>query len=260
MAGDFDGVSAGTLRRLAAAFRSGQLGPDASAFSLGRFSDGPPEAVARIASLCSDGMAPVHLATLLDACGEAAEIRSRSTIAELVWTGPETGPAHSRDTAVVLEELFAAAKRSVLVSTFVVQQGATVFAPLVDRMDQVPSLSVRIVLHIGRAVGDTSAESELLREFGDRFARQWTAARRPEIYYDPRGLQPDGALRATWHAKCVIVDDERSFVTSANFTEWAQQRNVEAGVLITSRNFAAQLRHQFDSLVAAKLVRLLPGW
>ena len=230
MAGDFDGVSAGTLRRVASAFRSGQLGADLSFFSLGRYFDGPAEAASRIVSLCVDGIAPRHLALLLEACAEAAEIRSSSTSAELVWTGPEAGPAHSRDTLVVLEELFAAAERSVVVSTFVVQQAATVFAPLAKRMDAVPMLSVRIFLHVARGVANTSADSELLRQFSDRLGREWTAVRRPEIYYDPRGLQQDGDLRANWHAKCVIVDDERSFVTSANFTEWAQQRNVEAGV------------------------------
>lgn len=43
-------------------------------------------------------------------------------------------------------------------------------------------------------------------------------------------------------------------MTSANFTEWAQDRNVEAGVLVRSRSFNAQLRQQFESLVRAKLV------
>jgi len=62
------------------------------------------------------------------------------------------------------------------------------------------------------------------------------------------------------HAKCVLVDDEVSFVTSANFTEWAQQRNVEAGVLVRNPHFTRQLRAQFDSLVQGRLVGRLPGW
>jgi hypothetical protein len=54
---------------------------------------------------------------------------------------------------------------------------------------------------------------------------------RPVVYYDPRSLDRSLDRRATWHAK-VVVDDEVSLVTSANFTEWAQQRNLEAGALI----------------------------
>ena len=48
--------------------------------------------------------------------------------------------------------------------------------------------------------------------------------------------------------------------TSANFTEWAQQRNVEAGVLIRNGQFARQLRQQFEGLVQSKQARRLPGF
>ena len=57
-----------------------------------------------------------------------------------------------------------------------------------------------------------------------------------------------------------FVDDEVAFVTSANFTEWAQQRNIEAGVLSRSRHFAHQLRSQFDGMVQSKAVMRLPGF
>jgi phosphatidylserine/phosphatidylglycerophosphate/cardiolipin synthase-like enzyme len=50
------------------------------------------------------------------------------------------------------------------------------------------------------------------------------------------------------------------FVTSANFTEWAQQRNVEAGVMIRDAQFTHRLRAQFDALVESKAVRRLAGF
>jgi phosphatidylserine/phosphatidylglycerophosphate/cardiolipin synthase-like enzyme len=56
-----------------------------------------------------------------------------------------------------------------------------------------------------------------------------------------------------------VIDDEIAFVTSANFTEWAQERNLEAGVLIREEGFARSLRNQFDALVAASRLRLMPG-
>ena len=49
-------------------------------------------------------------------------------------------------------------------------------------------------------------------------------------------------------------------MTSANFTEWAQQRNVEAGVLVRDRHFAAQLRSQLEDVVQAGSVKRLPGF
>jgi phosphatidylserine/phosphatidylglycerophosphate/cardiolipin synthase-like enzyme len=115
-------------------------------------------------------------------------------------------------------------------------------------------------LHIGREWRDARDESELLREFGAELSAQWPGPRRPEVFYDPRTLSADAAVRAAWHAKCVIADDDHAFITSATFTEWAQQRHVEAGVLIRDRHFTGQLRQQFDGLVQSKQVRRLPGF
>ena len=127
-------------------------------------------------------------------------------------------------------------------------------------MHQVQDLRVRLFLHVGREWRDTTLESELLREFAEELGREWPSVRRPEVYYDPRGLLEDSDHRATWHAKCVVVDDDVGFVTSANFTEWAQDRNIEAGVMIRNRAFVRQLRQQFESLIEGKLVRRLPGF
>jgi phosphatidylserine/phosphatidylglycerophosphate/cardiolipin synthase-like enzyme len=49
-------------------------------------------------------------------------------------------------------------------------------------------------------------------------------------------------------------------LSSANFTEWAHQRNVEAGVLLRDRQFAGQLFQQFEGLIQSKQVRRLPGF
>ena len=260
MAAPFPGLSASALRRLAEAFRSGRLAQDATAFSITSIAGGSLESAAEIARLRAEGMSLSHLALLLDACASAEEARARHAEVDLVWTGPESPHAFSRDTAVVVRELFGQAQRDVIVSTFVVRQAATVFAPLIQRMDAVPDLKVRIFLHVGREWRDTALESELLREFSEHLRRDWPSLRRPEIYYDPRGLQESGDEHATWHAKCVVVDEDVAFVTSANFTERAHIRNVEAGALIRSAAFVRQLRHQFDHVVQARLVKRLPGF
>ena len=58
----------------------------------------------------------------------------------------------------------------------------------------------------------------------------------------------------------IVIDDETAFVTSANFTEWAQQRNVEAGVLIRNTEFGRRLRQQFEGLVQLRAVLEVPGF
>ena len=50
-------------------------------------------------------------------------------------------------------------------------------------------------------------------------------------------------------------------MTSANFTEAAQERNIEAGVVVRSPRFAARLADHFDALADAGLLKRLdvPG-
>lgn len=260
-AGPLGEASAGTLRALADALRNGQLGPAITRMALARVAQCPESLTSELCRLSAEGLAPLHMALLLEIAADAAERRLSSSVpASLVWTGPESTVSHSRDTAVVVEELFAHAERFVLVSSYVVQKGTIVFRALAERMVARPGLHVHLFLHIDRGFRDTRDESELLREFGAELSAQWPGPRRPEVFYDPRTLSADAAVRAAWHAKCVIADEDLAFVTSANFTEWAQQRNVEAGVLIRDRHFAGQLRQQFEGLIQSRQVRRLPGF
>jgi phosphatidylserine/phosphatidylglycerophosphate/cardiolipin synthase-like enzyme len=259
--GPFDDASAGTLRALATALRSGQLGPSITRMTLARVAHCPDSIATELCRLSTEGLAPAHMALLLEIAADAAEQRlSGGMPVSLVWTGPESAISQSRDTAVVVEELFAHAERFVLVSSYVVQGGKTVFRSLAERMAVRPELRVQLFLHVGRERRDTRDESELLREFAADLLSQWPGIRRPEVFYDPRTLSADRFVRAAWHAKCVIADEDLAFVTSANFTEWAQQRNVEAGVLIRDRHFTGQLRQQFDGLVQSRQVHRLPGF
>ena len=107
---------------------------------------------------------------------------------------------------------------------------------------------------------DTRHDSEILREYAANLADKWPGQFRPTLYYDPRSLDMNLDQRATWHAKVVVIDDQVSFVTSANFTEWAHQRNVEAGVLIRNAEFARHLRQQFEGLVQSRAVLEVPGF
>lgn len=256
----FEGASAATLRALASALRNGQLALPLTPLAIARVAPSSSAAVTEeLIRLSAEGMQSVHLAMLVDAMAKVVETRLTSG-AELVWTGPEPAVSHSRDTAIVVAELFRSAARSVLVSTLVVKQAETVFKPLADRMVEVPGLKVQLFVHVGRGDKDARHESEILREYAASLRAIWPGPVRPALYYDPRSLDMSLDSRATWHAKVVVVDDEISFVTSANFTEWAQQRNVEAGALIRNAEFARQLRHQFEALVQSRAVLEVPGF
>jgi hypothetical protein len=127
-AGPLAEASAGTLRALATALRNGQLGPAITRMALARVAQCPESITAELCRLSAEGLAPSHMALLLEIAADAAEQRlSGGVPVSLVWTGPESAVSQSRDTAVVVEELFAHAERFVLVSSYVVQKGTTVF-------------------------------------------------------------------------------------------------------------------------------------
>jgi phosphatidylserine/phosphatidylglycerophosphate/cardiolipin synthase-like enzyme len=255
----FDNLTSGALEILATAAESGALRAPFSAGGLARWL-APREAqsaaggLATLGTLSAEPLACV-LRMLADERRRAAE---RRTPVDLVWTGPDTPGVASRDTAVVVRHLFQAAQHSVLVSSFAVAQGEQVFAALAEHADAQPELRVRLVLNVARPHQDGTPADELRRRFAaEFFGRHWPGTRRPEIYYDPRALEPSGPTRAVQHSKCVVIDDREALVTSANFTEAAQERNIEAGVLVREPAFARQLREHFDALIeAGALVRL----
>ena len=61
------------------------------------------------------------------------------------------------------------------------------------------------------------------------------------------------------HAKAVVADDEAVFVTSANFTEAALDRNFELGLLVRDRALAASVVQHFRGLIERGHLMPLPS-
>jgi phosphatidylserine/phosphatidylglycerophosphate/cardiolipin synthase-like enzyme len=115
-----------------------------------------------------------------------------------------------------------------------------------------------LLLNIQRKRGDTSASEQLVRRFADRFWKiDWPGSARPGVFYDPRALEQDGPS-GVLHAKAVVTDDEAVFVTSANLTEAALDRNIEFGLLVRDRTLAASVSSHFRGLIDRGLLRPLP--
>ena len=57
-----------------------------------------------------------------------------------------------------------------------------------------------------------------------------------------------GLERPSLHAKCLIIDRREALITSANFTEAAQQRNVEVGVVIRHEPLAERSASYFEGV------------
>jgi phosphatidylserine/phosphatidylglycerophosphate/cardiolipin synthase-like enzyme len=222
------------------------------------FPDASEPAAAELAALLANGIRPEHAALLLDAIAAEKTATAGATKVELVTSGPDAA-GRTRDTGVILRQLFAGAERRVLILGFAVHQGREIFAVLGERMRQLPDLSVRICLDVRRSPGDTTRADALLRRFTERFLRQeWPGPRPPEAYYDPRSLNEGDGPRASLHAKCVVIDGQRIYVGSANFTEAAQLRNIEIGLVATDAMTAKALEGHVEALIAGGQLRPIP--
>ena len=256
-------LASSELRQLAGALESGRLTPPYCAINLQRFvSHALTAAVASsMTELAGCGCSPLALARVLELLATEVDRRPLlEEIVDLVATGPEGGEGTPRATSVVVGDLFRGAKKSVLVAGYAVRQGQRVFKDLADRMAESPKLRVRLYLDIQRTNGDTSIPEEIVRRFSQRFrSTQWPSQRPvPDVYYDPRSVAIDRSKAGALHAKCVVVDAERLFVSSANFTEAAQERNIEIGLLLNSPVLASRVSEFFERLTQTGTLIKLP--
>ncbi len=260
------GLGRPSMRGLAAALEGGRVAPPFHRSQLqGNVPDEVVEEVLNeLRELSADGMAPAHIAYMLRLLAEErAAAQAITDRVALVWSGTEVMVGRSRDTAVVVQELFREARESVLIASYALDTGSkaeALFGPLAKRMDAEPDLEVRLFVNVHRKHRDDTADAVLLREFADAFRLEiWPGKRLPEVFHDPRSLTTDGKKRACLHAKCIVIDEDRALITSANFTEAAHERNIEAGTVITDTILARALKAQFDTLVDHGALRKIPG-
>ena len=176
---------------------------------------------------------------------------------QLVWSGPETGDQLS-DTRAVYEELFQSAKRSLWVVSYVYDDGPDVFRQLAQHLDTRPWLRVTLLLNIDRYRREKKHRTKTVaRRFAKQFWNKgWPGKNRPRVYYDPRSVRRDQVGKL--HAKAVVADEERAFITSANLTPRAWDDNIELGLFVRDRALARKVVTHFRRLIKLGHLRRLP--
>ncbi len=244
-------LSVATLHSLAASLRGGPLALGLSRHAIAQVI-GPQAAAVHenLEELQKQGMALAHIALLLDAIAQTRErAADPQVLFDLVLSGPEVSGVPTADTAATLQTLIENAETEILLVGYTVHNGKRLFKRLAERMEATPALRVVFCLDIARKATDTSLAGEIVRRFAREFVtKHWPGARLPDVFYDPRALAERWEDRASLHAKCVIVDRRIAVITSANFTEAAQRKNIEAGVLIHYEPFVTRLSAYFEAM------------
>lgn len=166
---------------------------------------------------------------------------SRHT-AELVWTGPATPVVPVRGTEQVLFDLIRCAERRLTMTSFGIFQVPRLVEELEQSLGR--GISLRIVLGDRESHSDQEIDRQR-HQLGRVVAAQatllqWPPERRPRDEQGHAGLM---------HAKAAVADSRVAFLTSANLTEAALERNIELGVLIRGGTLPAAIDRLIDALL-----------
>lgn len=167
----------------------------------------------------------------------------RDSSVELVWTGPMTPFVATRRTEQVLLDLIRKAERELFIVSFVAYD--------------VPSLILAINSAICRGVDTRILVEASLAQGGslhvDPVSTMRSAVPSAKLYIWADRPHPytDGRV----HAKVTVADDSVAFLTSANLTGHALEKNMEAGVLLTGGHIPSSLRDHLHALIETKVIR-----
>ena len=253
-------LPAPTLAELAAALRDGSLQYGISAGLLSPFAGSNASTLA--ASLNAMVAMGCTIPALAVICEGMAAARGRlddlNDDVFLTLSGPEVPGIPVVNTSAVVRALFEEAKREVLITSYVFHNAKDILAPLANKYAVDPAFRVRIIVDLTHS--RKSAEEPLPIVAG-RFKREflekhWTASRAPEFWHDPRVFEEEDRTKAgIMHAKVVVIDQAAALVTSANFTQAAQSRNIEAGVQTRNPHQVARLKNYFDALIRLGMLK-----
>lgn len=257
-------LPASTLDAISHALNDGRLKPPYTPFTVAEWvpQNCRDSLAADLVSLQARGFTPATLAITLAALAEDAAAKQRAMDAvQLVWTSPDEEGPHVRDTCVVVRQLLSEARRSLWIATYNIFNGQDVFEPIQEAWLYRPELEVVLVLNVPpdekNGIYGLAAVHRRAKAFWEY---HWPWPRKPAVYYDPRGPEKTATTSACQHAKCILVDEATAFITSANFTEAAHERNIELGVLFRENvKVARSIRMKFESLIQNGLLLPLPG-
>lgn len=186
-----------------------------------------------------------ELALMLLAASHVAAKVARQQSIELVWTGPTTPFVSTRRTEQALLQVISSAQSTLFITSFVAYDVSSIVAALNEASGRGVSISMLLELsqeHGGSIALDVIGKMRNLvpaaRLYG-WLSKQWEFA--------------DGRV----HAKVAVADGTVCFITSANLTRYAMERNMEAGLLISGGHVPQMLNDHLSSLVTTGVVALV---
>ncbi len=186
-----------------------------------------------------------ELASMLIAASHVYGKAASEQSIELVWTGPTTPFVSARRTEQALLQVINSAEQSLFITSFVAYDVSTIVKALNAASDRGVAISMLLELsqeHGGSITFDAIGKMRTLVPAAKLYA--WLGKTEPFS---------DGSV----HAKVAVADGRMCFITSANLTGHAMEKNMEAGVLIAGGPISRILGEHLQSLVNLGIVSIV---
>ena len=157
---------------------------------------------------------------------------------ELVWSGPVFPPFSLRRTDEAILQLIQLAEHRLTLVSFALYR--------VDRLSQALTHAVERGVNVRMFMElDKTRTPDIEALYGDFLA----ANMQFYTWSDQQRLRSSKGSQGVLHAKAVIADSQRLFVSSANLTEYAMSINIELGLLLQSGELPRRVDRIFDDYV-----------
>jgi phosphatidylserine/phosphatidylglycerophosphate/cardiolipin synthase-like enzyme len=161
---------------------------------------------------------------------------------ELVWTGPSSKLIATRKTEQALLHVIDAAAHRLFMTSFVAYDVASIMAALKRASDR--EVAISMLLEASDKHGGTVSI--------DAIGKMKAALPTARVY---SWSEKDGGFAGgKVHAKVAVADEQFCFVSSANLTGHAMEKNMEAGVLIRGGATPRDLHRHLEALVTTHVI------
>ena len=156
---------------------------------------------------------------------------------ELVVTAPNSFDLRTRKTKTVIEELIKNAEKSITLTGYSISD---YFSEMLDILVKKGTQGLYINLYINDLDKHRERIDKLLLYSG-RFIKIYSYNRQNED------------KMAALHAKIIVVDDKKAFISSANLSYHGMKGNIEMGILIESIEKSKKIQETLKILLSHKI-------
>jgi len=190
----------------------------------------------------STSVSAEELALMLLAAGHVFTKATNQQSTELVWTGPTTPFVSARRTEQALLQVINAAEQTLFITSFVAYDVSTIVKALNAANDR--GVVISMLLELSQDHGGSITF--------DAIGKMRTLVPAARLYAWGDKSEPFSGGRV--HAKVAVADGRICFITSANLTRHAMDKNMELGVLISGGELPGMLERHLEALASTRTV------